>query len=481
MAELSLRMVDGTEITAPSSLEAITTYVLLEQEKWFEKETAFVARWLRPGMTAIDIGANLGVYSLPIARQVGPRGQVFAYEPASETRRLLEISKARNGTDNLHVIGAALSDGEREGHLVLATSSELNSLEGSGPGESVRITSLDAEAKARNWGEIDFLKIDAEGEEERILAGAQAFFATRSPLVMFEIKAGAKQNDNLPAAFAAMGFGLYRHLDGAPVLVPVGASEPLDSYELNLFAAKPNRAAALAREGLLVETVPAWAPDNPIRANAQEFLQSQPFARIFAALPSGAIAVDPVYRDALAGYAMWRSEDLPLPERYAALRYACDILTALCDKAASLPRLSTLARISWELGRRTVCVRVLQVMANVLKQGTGRIGEPFWPASPRFDHSTPGPNVVEWFVVAALEQFERIAFHSSRYGSPGVDLDWLARQPFVGAEIERRRVLQRLRAGQKIELPPRLLMPAPDHVNADVWRSGLISGTIVRR
>ena len=118
MGEMSLRMIDGTHIVVPSSLDAITTYVILEQEEWFEKETAFLARWLRPGMTAIDIGANLGVYSLPIARLVGPKGQVFSYEPASETRRLLATSKTRNGADNLNIIAAALSDGEREGHLV---------------------------------------------------------------------------------------------------------------------------------------------------------------------------------------------------------------------------------------------------------------------------------------------------------------------------------------------------------------------------
>ena len=92
MDELSLRMVDGTQIVVPCSLESITTYVILEQEKWLEKETAFVVRWLRPGMTVIDIGANLGVYSLPMARLVGPEGQVFAYEPATETRRLLALS-----------------------------------------------------------------------------------------------------------------------------------------------------------------------------------------------------------------------------------------------------------------------------------------------------------------------------------------------------------------------------------------------------
>jgi FkbM family methyltransferase len=481
MAEMSLRMIDGTHIVVPSSLDAITTYVILEQETWFEKETAFVARWLRPGMTCIDIGANLGVYSLPIARLVGPEGQVFAYEPAAETCRLLAISKAKNGADNLHIIAAALSDGERLGHLVLATSSELNTLDGSGPGESVQITSLDAEEKTRNWGGIDFIKIDAEGEEERILAGAGSFFAKQSPLVMFEVRAVAKQNEDLPSAFVAMGFGLYRLLAGAPVLVPVGAQEPLDGYELNLFAAKPDRASALARAGLLVEALPEWAPDDDTRAKALEFFRAQPFAPIFAQLPGGAGAAEPAYRDALAGYAMWRSTDLSLPQRCAALRFACDTLTPLCNKEASLARLSTLARITWEMGRRTISVKVLKILADVLKAGTGRIMEPFWPASPRFDSIVPGPNVVEWFVVAALEQFEQTAFYSSMFGSSGVDLDWLSRQPLVSVEIERRRILQRVHKGQKMEVPPRLLVPAPGHLNADSWFGGLVTNAIVRR
>jgi FkbM family methyltransferase len=481
MHEMSLRMVDGTQIVVPSSLESITTYVILEQEKWLEKETAFVFGWLRPGMTAIDIGANLGVYSLPIARLVGPEGQVFAYEPATETRRLLAISKAKNGADNLHIIAAALSDGEREGHLALEALSELNTLGGSGPGESVRITSLDAEEKARNWGAIDFVKIDAEDEEERILQGARSFFAKRSPLVMFEAKARDKWNENLSEAFVAMGFGLYRLLAGAPVLVPVAAGESLDSYELNLFAAKPDRALALAREGLLAEPIPQWMPDDDMRAKALDFFRSQPFAPIFGQLPAGTVATEPAYRDALTGYAMWRSTELSLPERYAALRFACDTLTALCEKEASMSRLSTLARISWEIGRRTVSLKALRILADTLKAGTGRVTEPFWPPKPRFDAIAPGPNVIQWFVVAVLEQLEQTAFFSSRFGSSGVDLDWLAGQPFVCAEIERRRILQRLRAGQKMEVTPRLRTPAADHVNADIWRGGEVTNTMVRR
>lgn len=479
MGELTLRMVDGTHIVVPASLEAITTYVILEQESWFEKETAFLARWLRPGMTVLDIGANLGVYSLPMARTVGPDGQVFAYEPASAPRRLLALSKAKNEAANLHVIAAALSDGDREGQLVLGSSSELNSLQGSGPSETVQITSLDSEQRSRNWLAIDFIKIDAEGEEERILAGAQAFFSERSPLVMFEVKAADKPNDNLPAAFVSLGFGLYRLIGGAPVLVPFKLGEPLDGYELNLFAAKPDRVQALARDGFLIETISGWEPDDAVRDWAIAQFKAQPFAPIFAALPGGALAEDPAYRDALAGYAAWRSEELAWPKRYAALKFADETLGALCQKQGSLSRLSTLARIASDIGNRSVAVNALRLVADVLKGGKGRISEPFWPASPRYDHLSPGTNVVGWFMAAALERLEQLAAYSSCFAPSLVDLDWLAKQPLVATEIERRRVLQQARAGQRVKVPSRLRAAASDHLNAEIWRAGTVPGTSV--
>ena len=80
MNVLELRCFDAVTLAVPASLQSITAYVLLEQECWFEKEMDFLRRWLRPGMTVIDIGANLGVYSLPMARLVGKTGHVFAYE-----------------------------------------------------------------------------------------------------------------------------------------------------------------------------------------------------------------------------------------------------------------------------------------------------------------------------------------------------------------------------------------------------------------
>ncbi len=257
MDALNLKLCDDVMLAVPESLQSITTYVLLEQERWFEKELEFLRYWLRPGMTVIDIGANLGVYSLPMARLIGEMGRVFAYEPGSETRMLLERSRDLNEVTNLGILPFALSDREREGRLVFGGSSELNALGDSGAGETVRITSLDSEDAARGWPSPDFIKIDAEGEEERVLAGGRNFFFRHSPLIMFEIKAGAKVNEKLRALLPTIGYRLFRQLEGAPVLVPDDGQQPLDGYELNLFAAKPDRVRALSHQGLLVDVISA--------------------------------------------------------------------------------------------------------------------------------------------------------------------------------------------------------------------------------
>lgn len=478
MTPTFLRLNDGTFISVPSSLNAITTYVLLEQEQWFEKETHFLARWLASGMNVIDIGANLGIYSLSAARKVGPSGRVFAYEPASDTRRHLNNSKKKNHSVNLEIIGAALSDGEREGTLSFGTSSELNAL-GDGPGESVRISSLDAEAKTLGWGKIDFIKIDAEGEEERIIAGGKAFFKEQSPLVMLEVKAGDKHNDTVRDTIVGQGYAVYRLLGDASVLVPVAKDETLDTYELNLFAAKADRATSLANMGLLLGEIPSWAPDDEARAAAVPLIKAQRFASTFMQVLNAPL--HPEYLDGLAGYAAWHAKALPLAQRVGALKFACDTLEALCAKDGTLARLSTLARAAFEFGRRSIAVAALQTIEKMLKQGSGRMEEPFWPARSSFDAVLPEPHVMEWFVVGSLEQLEKLATHSSMFGSAGIDLDWLCAQPFASSEMQRRRVLRHALAGHTVDVPRQLMTSSADHINSDKWRTGFVPNTVVKR
>ena len=475
MDTLILRLSNGVTLAAPRSLQAVTTYILLEQETWFEKELAFLPHVLRPGMTAIDIGANLGVYSLPMARLVAP-GRVFAYEPASEPRALLERSRELNQTSNLEISAAALSDSRREGHLAFAASSEMNALADTGPGERVGITSLDLEEAERGWPPPDFVKIDAEGEEERILAGGTRFFARHSPLVMIEIKVDDTVNESLLSTFPAMGYRFYRLLPGMPVLVPVDPDEAAIDYELNLFAAKPDRAQALAEAGLLIEDVPEWQPDAQARSEFLTLWKARGFAPAFAPMLGDLAALDPNYRDALAAYSIWRTAGKPLPERCAALFHAFRLLSPLCQHAASSTHLSTFARIAWEAGERVACVQALRTLISDLQRGSIQISEPFWPACPRYDTVAADGCAGEWFLTSVVEQYERTFANSSLSGgSPG--LEWLCQQPLASIEMQRRRVLMAARAGRHVEVPPQLCVATPDHLNAEVWRTGQVPGT----
>jgi FkbM family methyltransferase len=471
MDHVAIRLSDGVTIAVPPSLNSISTYVLLEQERWFEKECAFVRRWLKPGMTAIDIGANVGVYSLPMARQVAPDGRVIAYEPGSEPRQLLEISRKLNGADNLDIVAAALSDGERQGHLVFGSSSELSSLGATGPGEDVLVTSLDLEDAARSWKSPDFVKIDAEGEEERILAGGRTFFDRHSPLVMFEIKASGGVNESLRSAFVNIGYECYRALAGEPILVRSDPQTPLDDFELNLFAAKPDRARSLAADGLLVDPLPAWTPDESARSAGVAYLKQQTFTAPMAGLMNFGAAHDPDYLNALAAFAQWHDSTRAVTQRCAALAFAYTSLGELCRRAASVPRLSTFARCAWDWGCRTECTAALSKMIEMSQQGAPPPSEPFWPACARFDKIAPRAEQGQsWFLSAAVEQLVRAQHFSSIFCSePSPLVAWLCAQPFASAEMERRRFLQATRS-QRIDMPPRLRTEAPDHLNAALWR-----------
>jgi FkbM family methyltransferase len=474
---LELKLSDAVTLAVPASLQSITTYVLLEQERWFEKEMDFLRHWLRPGMTVIDIGANLGVYSLPMARLVGQMGHVVAYEPSSETRALLERSRELNTAVNLDISPFALSDREREGRLVFGDSSELNALGDSGAGETVRVTNLDSEDAAPGWPSPDFIKIDAEGEEERILAGGRNFFARHSPLIMFEIKAGHKVNEQLRALFPAIGYRLFRQLGGAPILVP--DEQPLDGFELNLFAAKPGRVRSLSQQGFLVGAIPAWAPSADDCKNADSFWRSQKFAPLINMSGGNGARADLDYRNSLAAYATWRAADQPVATRCAALAFALRGLRAACARAPTAGRLSTLARVAWEWGARGESVAVLRRLLQTLQRGQIQLSEPFWPAHARFDSMGPGSQPANWFAGAAAEQFERSFSFSSIFAGASPVLAWLCGQPFASTEMERRRVLVAGRARQRPVVPARLCQVAPDHLNAKIWRAGKVPGTIV--
>jgi FkbM family methyltransferase len=475
MDDLLLNLSNGTRLYVPARLDSISTYVALEQETWFEKEFAFLDRLIDPGDTVIDIGANYGFYSLALAKLVGKEGRVFAYEPTTVTRESLKRSRDVNGFSQIEVLDRAVSDSEGEGRIVFGRSSELNylgeSIGDEGDSEAVRLTSLDVEVRRGGWSDVSFVKIDAEGAEEAILRGGHEFLTMHSPVVMMEIRAATEVNYGLVDAVGALGYQTYR-LTRAPGLLLRARSDELERTELNVLAMKPERAAELASNGLLIDDVRRWTPDRSAVEPALQRLRGMQFATSFPGPFNPDALIDSDYVMALGAFDVWRSVGRPLAERWGALTFAADTLQKLTQRAKRFAWLSTLARVEGDRGNDRTAARVAEVMMRLLGPQGVQLGEPFWPACARFDALPTVGKPAEWFLAAVVETFELKSKMSTAFGSPSPNLDWLCRSSFASPEMLRRQYLHALRGGVSRDVPIPLLTEGPDNVNAAFWAAG---------
>jgi len=141
-------------------------------ERW---ETAMVRRLLLPGMCFVDVGANIGYFTLLAARRVGPTGRVFAIEPSPYAADRLSQTIADNVIPQVRIERCGL--GRRPGEVVLydaAVGNHTPSMLGDpgGHGLVVPVRTLDECIHEWKIDRIDLMKIDVEGYEPEVFAGA---------------------------------------------------------------------------------------------------------------------------------------------------------------------------------------------------------------------------------------------------------------------------------------------------------------------
>jgi FkbM family methyltransferase len=182
---------DGDFIYVPAQMDI----TVLERLTYKPAPEPIIAKVCPPGGTVMDVGANLGDWTLPMAKAVGPSGRVFAFEPVPFVAQSVKKTLKINGFANAEVVETALSDcqGETAFTVVHDENAVLN-IRCSGIGIddlggfhiTVSTTTLDAFAEAEKLERLDFIKVDVEGHESAVFKGAVDTLEKFRPAIVFE-------------------------------------------------------------------------------------------------------------------------------------------------------------------------------------------------------------------------------------------------------------------------------------------------------
>jgi len=146
---------------------------------WEPELTQLVRQVVRPGDTFIDVGANIGYFTLLAAQVVGPAGSVQSYEPSPSIGARLRANVERNNLGSrvvLHPVAAGAAPGEITLYLADAENTGQSTTRPADAAHAeavVQVKTLDDTVPVDRWRSARFIKIDAEGDELAVLKGAQ--------------------------------------------------------------------------------------------------------------------------------------------------------------------------------------------------------------------------------------------------------------------------------------------------------------------
>ena len=158
-----------------------------------------IANSLSAGMVAIDVGANIGYHTLAMAQHVGSLGLVVAIEPTNYAFNKLERNLSLNNFHNVRLLRVGLSDKDYGETEVCFRSSYRLDGKDEIRNEIVRIMTINTLVLEQGLTKIDFMKIDVDGFEGKIFAGAQELLKRFRPILFFEFSpSGIMSNGGNP-------------------------------------------------------------------------------------------------------------------------------------------------------------------------------------------------------------------------------------------------------------------------------------------
>ena len=217
------RVLGGPKMFLSATDLGLSCHLMLDGfwESWL---TLFFARYVKPGMTVFDVGANFGYYTVLFAAGVGPLGRVIAIEPVPATAALLNDTVELNGFSGFTrvVTAAATAGSSREVHLFVPQREPKNSaIIGEPRDGSIVVPSCTIDELAAELDRVDLVKIDVEGAEIDVILGMSETIKRCRPSVLLEYNAAryADPRGFLGALLATYGSVSSIGWDGVPVSV----------------------------------------------------------------------------------------------------------------------------------------------------------------------------------------------------------------------------------------------------------------------
>jgi FkbM family methyltransferase len=205
----------------------------------YEKpETSFLLAVFRPGMTFLDVGANIGYYTALAIAHIGNKGKIIALEPDNDNFEFLSRTVRANNAENVVCIKKAAAD--RAGVLTLYTSSgnhgdnRLYSNDLCDGSYEVEISTVDALLENCGVSQVDLVKIDVQGFEGQVFRGMKETVRRSEKLIMlmefwpFGLESAGTKPLELLTEFEAAGLALFE-LTGKGAVMRITDKEGLIS------------------------------------------------------------------------------------------------------------------------------------------------------------------------------------------------------------------------------------------------------------
>jgi len=157
-----------------------------------DAELHYIANIIRSGATAIDVGANVGIFTISLAYAVSEKGRVWSFEPLMENLERLQANINLNGLKNIDIFPVGLGNfcGELDMYLsndlAYATTRRLVNKQIAVETRKIEIRRLDDLWQRAERPQVDFIKIDVEGSEIKVLQGAKQLITTCRPQIIIE-------------------------------------------------------------------------------------------------------------------------------------------------------------------------------------------------------------------------------------------------------------------------------------------------------